>query len=152
VWPETYGRAELELGLLRRLLVNDDDLLTKVRVAEPNRTEVLALASILHSFYTGIENIFNRIAEEIDGSTPTGPRYHADLLEQMARPSPQRPAVISCELHVILGDYMGFRHMFRHAYSFHVKWDRMSSLVLHMEETLDRLDSELQDFFGTSSV
>ena len=151
MWLETREKVELELGLLRRLLAYDDDLLRKVKAADPNPTEVLALAGIMHSFYTGIENIFKRIAEEIDSSIPAGPRFHAELLEQMSRPSPQRPAVISDELHVILGDYMGFRHMFRHAYSFHVKWDRMSSLVLHLDETLDRLDSELQAFFGTAS-
>lgn len=151
MWPETHKKVELELVLLRRLLAHLDGLLEKARLAEPNPTELLALAGIMHSFYTGIENIFKRVADEIDGSVPTGFRFHAELLERMARPSPQRLPVISDELRVILGDYMDFRHMFRHAYSFQLKWRRMSGLVLHLEETLDRLDSELRTFFGSPS-
>ena len=146
MWPDTLKKVELELALLRRLLAYH--ILKKVRSAEPDQTELLALAGILHSFYTGVENMFKRIADEIDGSLPTGLRSHAELLERMARPSPQRPPVISDELRVILGDYMDFRHMFRHAYSFQIRWRRMSDLVLQCEETLDRLDAELQTFFG----
>ena len=151
MWPDTRKKVELELVLLRRLLAYHGDLLKKARVAEPDRSELLALAGILHSFYTGVENISKRVAEGIDGSIPTGLRSHAELLERMARPSSQRSAVISDELRVVLGDYMDFRHMYRHAYSFQLKWRRMSGLVLHLEETLDRLDAELQAFFGTPS-
>lgn len=151
MWPETRKKVELELGLLRRLLAFGEDLLKQARLAEPNPAELLALSSVMHSFYTGIENVFKRVADEIDGSIPTGLRSHAELLERMARPSSQRPAVISDELRVILGDYMDFRHMFRHAYSFQLKWRRMSGLVLHLEETLDRLDAELQAFFSIPS-
>jgi hypothetical protein len=35
-----------------------------------------ALASVLHSFYNGLENIFLSIARHVDQQVPTGDRWH----------------------------------------------------------------------------
>lgn len=148
MWPETRERAELELVLLRRLIDFHRSLLDKVRQTDPDETELVALAGILHSFYTGIESIFKRIALEIDGSLPSGMFSHSELLTVMSQPTKVRPAVISEELYVRLYDYLDFRHVFRHAYAFELKWRKMSDLVLHCEETLDRLQTELEAFFS----
>lgn len=119
----------------------------KARDQEPDSVELLALSAVLHSFYTGLEAGFKRIALEIDGHLPSGVKSHSDLLMQMARPYGVRPAVISDDLRFRLGEYMDFRHVFRHAYSFDLKWSKMSGLVLSCAETLDRVESELSLFF-----
>lgn len=147
MWPKTQKRVNLEFALLHELLDTYRPLLEKVRSAEPDHTEMAALAAVLHSFYTGIENIFKRIAVEIDDSLPSGQSSHAMLLGQMALPYGARSAVISDDLRLRLRYYLDFRHMFRHAYATAMKWRRMSDLVFGCEETLDRLESELQAFF-----
>ena len=149
MWPETHKRANLELAMLRRMLDLHRPLLDEVRSSEPGITELSALAAVLHSFYTGIENIFKRVAVEIDDSLPSGVASHAALLGQMAHPSDLRPAVISDDLRLRLRAYLDFRHMFRHAYTIELKWRKMADLVLHCEETLDRLQTELEAFFAT---
>ena len=101
---------------------------------------------MLHSFYTGIENIFKRIAIELDGAPPTGEAWHRDLLNAMAQRTSNRPAVISELLRDQLRDYLEFRHVFRHAYSFQLKWRKMSSLVLNCETVLKTLETELDSF------
>ena len=53
------------------------------------------VAMRLPVFYIGIENIFKRIAEEIDMDEPQGKNWHTDLLQQMSRPRASRPPVIS---------------------------------------------------------
>lgn len=148
MWPKTHKRVNLELAMLHELLDTYRSLLEKVRSAEPDHTEMAALAAVLHSFYTGIENIFNRIAMEIDDSPPSGEASHAILLGRMAHPTDVRPAVISEDLRLRLRYYLDFRHMFRHAYAIELKWRKMSDLVLHCEETLDRLEKELEAFFS----
>ncbi len=50
--------------------------------------------TMLHSFYTGIENIFKRVALEIDGDIPSGYASHSDLLTVMTRSTASRPPVI----------------------------------------------------------
>ncbi len=148
MWPKTQKRANLELAMLRELLDSFRPLLEKVRASEPDYVEMSALAAMLHSFYTGIENIFKRVAEEIDDSLPSGLSSHAALLGLMAQPTDLRPPVISDDLRLRLRYYLDFRHMFRHAYTTEVKWRKMSDLVLHCEETLDRLQTELEAFFA----
>jgi hypothetical protein len=148
VWLETRKRVFLELDLLRRLVNEHLELLTLPQDTEPGRTEVIAVSGVLHSFYGGIENVFKRIALDIDGSVPGGSRSHTDLLEGMARPSEKRSAVISDELRERLGDYLYFRHVVRHAYSFDLDWSKMPGLAQGAEETLRLLESELADFFG----
>jgi hypothetical protein len=151
VWPDTHELVDVELVQLRRLMDTGRPLLDKVRASEPDQTELMALAAVLHSFYGGAENIFKRVALEIDRSVPSGMSSHSGLLDQMTRPTNLRPAVISEDLHERLDAYLDFRHMFRHAYAFDLKWRKMRDLVLHLEETLDRLDAELEAFFGAPS-
>jgi hypothetical protein len=141
--------VNLELGLLGRNVDFFRPLLDKLRSSEPEPLELPALASYLHSFYTGVENVFKQIAQDIDGSFPSGLNSHIILLGQMAQTTDHRPAVISEELRRQLRDYMDFRHVFRHAYTFELKWRKMSDLVLHCEETLERLQTELDAFFAT---
>ena len=67
----------------------------------------------------------------------------------MAQSTSKRQAVVSSDLAAILGKYMLFRHVFRHAYDFELKWRKMSDLVLQTKQVLDRLEAELMDFFDS---
>ncbi len=50
----------------------------------------------LHSFYSGLERLFELIAIVIDQKVPQGSNWHRSLLEQMSVEMPGiRPAVIS---------------------------------------------------------
>lgn len=147
MWPETRKKVELEMSLLHRLLGQHCDLLARVECEQPDTVEVLALSALLHSFYTGIENVFKRIALDIDKTIPTGSRTHSELLVQMESATASRPAVISRDLRLRLGEYMDFRHVFRHAYSFDLRWEKMRSLVIGCKETLAQVEIALEKFF-----
>jgi hypothetical protein len=54
--------------------------------------------------------------------------------------------VISQSLRETLGDYLDFRHFFRQAYAFQVRWDKMAPLVAGCGETLGRLHDEIEAF------
>ncbi|MBI5305112.1 MAG: hypothetical protein HY868_23475 [Chloroflexi bacterium] len=91
------------------------ELLTRVQQRQPDTVEIAAVASVLHSFYNGVENIFLIVAKQVDQNVPTGNQSHRDLLVQMTKPNPRRGAVIPPETAKRLGDYMGFRHFYRHS-------------------------------------
>ena len=44
---------------------------------------IRARASIMHDFYTGVERIFIRIAEELNGGVPRSEQWHRQLLADM---------------------------------------------------------------------
>jgi len=136
----------VERESLNYLLVMHHDLIVKCATTPPDHIETSALSAMLHSFYTGIENLFKRVAVHLDQGMPQGEMWHIRLLESMINPTPNRPIVISKELRDHLQGYLSFRHVFRHAYSFDLRWSKMSPLVLEAEKTLQWLCRELDQF------
>jgi hypothetical protein len=146
VWDKLRKQVATELEQLRRLLETHRSLLNRSSGSIPSAIELSALAAMLHSFYNGVENVLKRIAIEIDGAVPTGEFWHRDLLDAAIRPGASRPPAISEELGERLGEYLDFRHFFRHAYTFNLNWERMQALVSDCEATLRRFEAELQSF------
>lgn len=66
--------------------------------AAPRDDDTFALrarGSMLHDFYGGIERVFVRIAEELDGGVPQGEQWHRQIVTDMSLEIPDvRPAVI----------------------------------------------------------
>ena len=147
MWDNVKKQVELELEQLHLLLQTYHLLRAKCESTNPDLVEIMALGAMLHSFYTGIENIFSRIAKGIDDSMPSGKFWHSSLLEKMSIAVPQRPAVLSLPLQELLDEYLDFRHVFRQAYSFQLQWEKMSHLVFSIENTLEQLEIELKNFF-----
>ena len=142
-WDRFRKQQATEREQLRRLLAGMQSLLRRCAFAPPNEIELSALAAFLHSFYTGIENLFKRAAVELDTQPVQGETWHRELLKRMTQPGPNRPAWLSAELHNDLLEFLRFRHVFRTAYSFDLQWEKMSPLVLRCEATLTQLEQEL---------
>ncbi|HEY4575243.1 MAG TPA: hypothetical protein VIJ26_14800 [Thermoanaerobaculia bacterium] len=148
MWPDLKEQIAVEESQLERLLAIHQPLLERSRSQAPNDIELSALAALLHSFYTGIENLFRRIAIEIDGGIDKGEGWHRRLLVQMGISRDSRPSVVSGELLERLHSYLQFRHVFRSSYSFQLHWEKMQPLVLHCEETFDSLRAEIASFIS----
>jgi hypothetical protein len=145
-WDKFRKQQAAEREQLRRLLSGIQPLLAHCRRRTPNEIELAALAATLHSFYTGVENIFKRVAVELDGEPARGDSWHRELLQRMQMPTARRPALLTAELHDTLNEYLRFRHVFRNAYSFDLDWRKMSPLVLRLEETFQKLENAVDDF------
>jgi len=142
-------QVAVELAQLQRLLDSHRPLIEQTAAEPPDTIGLSALAAMLHAFYTGIENIFKRVAVELDGGPPAGEASHRRLLNSMAAASPARPAVISRGLRDALRGYLDFRHVFRHAYTFDLRWVKMEKLVRECEGTLARLEAEARALLRT---
>ncbi|MGA3325513.1 MAG: hypothetical protein ABSF45_13660 [Terriglobia bacterium] len=147
MWDSLGEQVALERRQLHRLFLAYHPLLEKCAVSSPDYIELSALAAMLHSFYNGIENIFKRTTLELGDPMPGGESWHKDLLDGMTEATGNRKPVLSPGLRERLKEYMEFRHVFRHAYTFDLRWDRMKTLVLGCEETLKLLEGELDRFF-----
>lgn len=117
----------------------------KIKVQEPDLFDMTIIGSVLHSFYNGIENIFEIIAKNIDKSIPTGNKSHQELLHQMASENNKRSELISEELYFRLREYATFRHFYKHAYSFQLNWLKMKPLVDNMYFTWDEVKASLNN-------
>lgn len=132
--------------MLRQLIEDHRPPIVKCAGSPPTPIGLSALGAMLHGFYNGVENIFRRVAVELDGGAPEGDRWHRILLERAAAPRPNRPAVISVSLADRLSEYFGFRHFFRSAYPSTLRWDRMAGLVAGIEEVFRQMEDELGAF------
>jgi hypothetical protein len=106
-----------------------------------------SVAMNLHSFYNGIERIFEWLAREIDGGVPTGAAWHRDLLVQMTlEVEGVRPAVIRDETAASLEEYLRFRHLVRNLYTWSFEEDKLAELVAGLEAVLSDLKADLVRF------
>lgn len=124
------SRIRFEVRQIEWLFDSYADLLDRCRQTSPDLVEMTAVASVLHAFYNGLENIFLVVSKELDGTVPAGPSWHRDLLVLMSRDTPQRRRVISEQTREKLAAYLTFRHFFRHSYSFFLDWSRLEKLVI----------------------
>jgi hypothetical protein len=145
---ELKRQVHVERLQLRRLLETHAGLLADCRTSEPTVDELAALAAILHAFYNGVENTFKRVAVTLDGSLRSSPFWHADLIEAMSAAKPNRPALLSEGLSETLQEFLDFRHVFRQAYSFELRWKKMKHLVLGLHDVLRHLEHELDAFLA----
>lgn len=125
------------------------DLFESVRSDNLSLVELTALASVLHSFYNGLENVFLSVAKKIDEQVPAGSQWHRDLLVQVSHPTSSRGAVISEQLATTLANYMVFRHFYRHSYSFILDWAELQELVRPLHRVWSETKSELCGFLSS---
>jgi len=126
--PDLESRISAELRNLKTELDAVEPLRNKLSGTVPDGIEIRAVASTLHSFYTGVERILLTIAKVIDRELPTGHRWHQDLIDQLAKSTSLRKPLLDENLRRTLLEYAGFRHFYRHSYAVSLKWDRIKPL------------------------
>ncbi len=142
--------------LARRLAAEIDAELANLNALErefENRPEqddsysLRARGSILHDLYAGVERILVRIAHELNGGVPQAEQWHQQLIEDMRLEIPGvRPAVVDSALARTLGEYLRFRHVFRHVYGSALEADRMRPLEQRLPATLASFRQQVRAF------
>jgi len=114
------------------------------------KDDLLYLDSValnLHDFYSGLERIFERVAENIDEIKPENLNWHQQILKQMAMEIPKvRPAVVSQDLKEDLDKYRAFRHIVRNIYAHNFRIDKIKDLMVNIDKILGELEKELLIF------
>ncbi|MBS3780284.1 MAG: antitoxin [Desulfovermiculus sp.] len=106
----------------------------------------IVVGYLLHSFYNGCENIFRTVARFFENEVEPG-SWHRDLLRRMKLEVPEyRPRLISDQLYRLLDDFRGFRHRFRHSYSFELDWEREKVVAGKLEDAFKLLQEDVNSF------
>ncbi len=113
---------------------------TPTRVELPNLSilELAGVATLLHNFYNGVENILKQIFIAHEIPLPVGASWHRDLLNNAFDNS-----VITIETQNSLREFLAFRHFFTHAYALDLYPERMEPLVERCEEVYISFRSEI---------
>ncbi len=113
----------------------------------PTTLELRGIGSILHDFYTGIEQLLEHIASELDGEIPVGADWHAQLLGRMTSVIESvRPAVLSPDLADALRPYLRFHHLFRNIYGAQLRWELCRGLATEMGDVWEKFHGEMEAF------
>jgi len=105
--------------------------------------ELAAIATFLHNFYNGIENVLKRILMQKRLEIKDTSTWHKDLLKMAAD-----DGIISADLYNALSNYLSFRHFFVHAYSFALRWEDLKPLVDKIAETVKTFESSIYASIG----
>lgn len=104
--------------------------LKKERDLENIDSHIKAIASTLHSIYSGYKNILERIIRAVDGELPFGKEYHLWLLKRASIPIDNvRPFIISSETFKVLDELKTYRHKFRNIYLYLLSAERIIELA-----------------------
>ena len=110
---------------------------------------VESLALNLHSFYEGIETIFDKVLELTGEEKPSGHEWHLELIERMTLPIRQlRPEVISAKTAKRLGTFRAFRHKVRHIYGFMLAPEDIITIAKKVKNGHEELKRDLGKFMA----
>ena len=139
-------RSKIE-GTLKKI----EERLKKIKTAPVEYREEIetTIAKNLVDCYRGMENIFRRIALDVDLRMPDGSRWHKELLTQMAEPQAEhRSSVISQETFEILEELLAFRHIFNNIYGEELVYEQTERNANQISQLFDRLSKELDVFIA----
>ena len=145
---ELINRIADEREKIARTVAEIKTRLQRMEAASAEDQEDLKdlIAMRLPVFYMGLENIFKRIAKEIDMDEPQGKNWHTDLLQQISTSRASRPSVISEKTAAALTRILKFRHRFRNIYVFELELEKIVENAQEVCDIFDSLSTELDVF------
>jgi uncharacterized protein YutE (UPF0331/DUF86 family) len=141
-----------QLALLRGYIKNQLDicseLMQEVSAVEPVEKEDTVFAGyMLHNLYSALEDLFQEIVKIFENSIDDPSKYHRELLKRMSIEVPGiRPSLLSRQSQEILDELRGFRHVFRHSYSYGIDADKVKILKAKILEGWPDVEKDIQQF------
>ena len=140
------AEIELILGRLRKVRAEVESSFAEGKRRNYELSYVIATGYGLHNFYTGLEELFLRIAQTFENEIPKD-QWHLGLLQRMAIEIREiRPAVIDNDLLEKLSEFRGFRHFFRHSYGRSIDSQKIELLMEKFPGTFDSILIQIQSF------
>jgi len=103
--------------------------------------ELAGVATILHNFYNGIENILKLSLKEKNVPLPESESWHKELLKLAVE-----KGIISKKTMIKLGEYLAFSHFFSHAYAIELHAEKLEPLVGKIKEVYSDFKADISLF------
>jgi hypothetical protein len=128
-------------------------LKSKIPLIEKNPVSVETVESTgywLHNLYCAYEELFKQVAGFWENNVSASGEYHIHLLRRMLLEiKGVRPPLLSEKSYNFLNELRGFRHVFRHAYSYGLDDERV---VYLLRKTLKAQPQILKDVAEFRSI
>ena len=101
----------------------------------------------LHNLYCALEDLFKLVSAFFENHLADDGSYHVSLLKRMIlKIDKVRPPLLSTKSYEFLNELRGFRHVFRHAYTFGLDDERVVFLLRRVVARKGRLLEDLKTF------
>lgn len=106
-----------------------------------SQIELAGIATYIHNFYNGVENILKQILKSKGIVIEDSAFWHKELLERSIEKK-----IVSVSLSENLSEFMSFRHFFVHSYSFILNEKKLKDLHKKVFKTYDKFKNEIVTF------
>ena len=147
-WSHLIRRISDERAKIGETVKKIAERLEKIETAPVEYREEIetTIGKNLTDCYRGMENIFKRIAVDVDLRMPDGSMWHKELLTQMAEPQAERPAVISTDVYAFLQELLEFRHVFNNIYQEGLIYEKTEQNARRIGDIFVTFSAELDTF------
>jgi len=138
-----------ELELMEQTAVELQALGAAVGGQEPTVTLKAAAAAFLTQLFGGIERVLVRIGKHMGVEPPSGPHWHAALLDLFTEGTAcGLPALLAGDLGKDLQTMRALRHVYTHMYSSLLQWSQMLPGIDAAPEVLARFRAAVEGWLA----
>jgi len=121
---------QFQVDLIKTIYQRLSDKLVVFEKETPSREMIDSAGYWIHNLYCAFEDLFKQVSAFWENNLSDDGDYHVNLLKRMIiNIKGIRPPVLSLNTYEHLNELRGFRHVFRHAYSYGLDDERVAYLI-----------------------
>lgn len=134
---------EFQVDLIKAIYQRLSDKLVVFEKETPSREMIDSAGYWMHNLYCAFEDLFKQVSAFWENHLSDDGDFHVNLLKRMMiNIKDIRPPLLSIESFEYLNELRGFRHVFRHAYSYGLDDERIAYLI---RKTISKKEMVLAD-------
>ena len=138
---------EFQVDLIKTIYQRLRDKRVVFEKETPSREMIDSTGYWMHNLYCAFEDLFKQVSAFWENNLSSDGDYHVNLLKRMMiNIKDIRPALLSLDSYGYLNELRGFRHVFRHAYSYGLDDERIGYLIRKTVSNKEMVLADLTTF------